>query len=77
MQSAKTMKTVESSVTKENKASSLLDSFLEVEEIIGDTIEEGKVLESDIANILESIRTTQMRLVHIPGLLLMTIPYLL
>ena len=46
VQSAKTMKTVESSVTKENKAASLLDSFLEVEEIIADTIEEGKVLEA-------------------------------
>ncbi len=43
--SAKTMRTVESS-TKENKAASLLDSFLEVEEIIGDTIEEGEVLEA-------------------------------
>jgi len=46
VQSVKTMRTVESSVSKENKASSLLDSFLEVEEIIGDTIEEGEVLEA-------------------------------
>jgi len=43
--SAKTMRTVESP-TKENKAASLLDSFLEVEEIISDTIEEGNVLEA-------------------------------
>jgi hypothetical protein len=46
VQSAKTMRTVESAVAQTNKAASLLDSFLEVEEIITDTIEEGKVLEA-------------------------------
>lgn len=46
VQSAKTMRTVESPVAQINKAASLLDSFLEVEEIITDTIEEGKVLEA-------------------------------
>lgn len=46
VQSAKTMRTVESPVTQTNKAASLLDSFLEVEEIIADTIEEGKILEA-------------------------------
>ena len=49
VQSAKTMRMVESQspVAQKNKAASLLDSFLEVEEIIADTIiEEGKVLEA-------------------------------
>ena len=46
VQSAKTMRMVESPVAQKNKAASLLDSFLEVEEIIADTIEEGKVLEA-------------------------------
>ena len=46
VQSVKNMRTAESPVAQTNKAASLLDSFLEVEEIIGDTIEEGKVLEA-------------------------------
>ena len=46
VQSAKTMRTVESPVVQTNKAGSLLDSFLEVEEVVTDTIEEGEVLEA-------------------------------
>lgn len=46
VQSAKTMRTVEIPVVQTNKAGSLLDSFLEVEEVVTDTIEEGEVLEA-------------------------------
>ena len=44
--SAKTMRTVESPVTQTNKAASLLDSFLEVEEIVTNSMEDAEIIEA-------------------------------
>ena len=46
VQSVKTMRTVESSVTKESKATSLLDSFLEVEEVVTNNTEDAEIIEA-------------------------------
>ena len=46
VQSVKTMRTVESSVAQTNKASSLLDSFLEVEEVKAKDTNDAEVIET-------------------------------
>ena len=43
---AKTMRTLESPVTQTNKAASLLDSFLEVEEIVTNSMEDAEIIEA-------------------------------
>lgn len=46
VESAKTMRTVESPVAQTNKATSLLDSFLEVEEIVTNSMEDAEIIEA-------------------------------